>query len=226
MILTAMMWSVRFHLSQAAADIPVTWCSNRYGMRTRTTGECICKQGCAGPACHREQGLVFFSYKDCPSCECTPKSSGATDNGGAAAGGSSDSSSSAQGSAVEEDDAPVVHRGKPRSREQRYYSGDDPSEPDGDSFYEWMMDNWRGIMAGFTALGLITMVIPLMYLGMGSSTLHSKPVSGHGGPSDASGVTDNKAVSAEDTAKTNSSTTDKSASRKAAKASGSSDKSL
>lgn len=190
------------------AEIPVAWCNNRYGMRTRTTGECICKQDCVGPACRREQGMVFFSFKECPSCECIKKSA-ATDNADTAAGDRSTSSSSSSGkddAHVEEDDAPVVQRGKPKNREQRYYSGDDPLEIEG-NFYEWTIDNWRGIMAAFTALGLVTMVIPLMLLGMGSNSQQVRRSTGEGVTRTSSGVNDNKAVSTNDSVIT--STTDK-----------------
>jgi hypothetical protein len=56
-----------------SAEYPVDWCDKRYGMPTRTTGECICKQDCIGPNCKHEQGLTFYSYASCPTCKCVPK---------------------------------------------------------------------------------------------------------------------------------------------------------
>ena len=86
-----------------------------------------------------------------------------------------------------------------------------------------MMDNWRGIMAAFTALGLVTVVIPLMFLGMSSSAFSSgEPVPRPSKP-ESTGVSVagyDKAVSTEGTGSVKTSKPDKATGRKATEAGG------
>ena len=51
-------------------SLPAGWCNKKFGSPTRTTGECICHKECTGPRCRREMGLSFYSYKECPTCQC------------------------------------------------------------------------------------------------------------------------------------------------------------
>ena len=53
-----------------SSSFPENWCDTRYGTATRTTGECICKSLCDGPACVNQHGLSFYAYKNCPTCTC------------------------------------------------------------------------------------------------------------------------------------------------------------
>jgi hypothetical protein len=53
-----------------APDLPAGWCNTKFGSPTRSTGECICKRYCSGKGCHREHGLEFYKYSECPKCEC------------------------------------------------------------------------------------------------------------------------------------------------------------
>jgi hypothetical protein len=55
-----------------APDLPDGWCKGGYP--TRTTGECMCTgKECSGPRCLREQGFIWYSGVDCPTCKCVPK---------------------------------------------------------------------------------------------------------------------------------------------------------
>lgn len=53
-------------------NLPDGWCNTQYGTPTRSTGECICKYSCLGNGCQRGQGLIWYEYKSCPSCQCIP----------------------------------------------------------------------------------------------------------------------------------------------------------
>lgn len=48
-----------------------SWCRGS-GSPTRTTGECICRQACAGPGCKREQGLSWYT-QSCATCKCVAR---------------------------------------------------------------------------------------------------------------------------------------------------------
>ena len=65
--------------TDVSSNFPQGWC-NELGSPTRTTGECICKQDCTGPACQREQGLAFYSYSKCPSCTCVKRQATVNDS--------------------------------------------------------------------------------------------------------------------------------------------------
>ena len=43
----------------------------------------MCPQDCKGPRCRREQGFVWYSGKECPTCQCVKKGEG---GGGQVAG--------------------------------------------------------------------------------------------------------------------------------------------
>lgn len=71
LLITTLLHGGSPHVSttDVSSNYPQGWC-NALGSPTRTTGECICKQDCYGPACQREQGLSFYSYTKCPTCSC------------------------------------------------------------------------------------------------------------------------------------------------------------
>lgn len=53
--------------------LPDGWCAE--GTITRSTGECMCSGACEGPQCRSGQGLIWYSYKDCPrDCKCVATS--------------------------------------------------------------------------------------------------------------------------------------------------------
>lgn len=53
------------------SQFPSNWCDNRFGKPTRTTAECVCFGSCIGPKCQNIDGFIFYSYIDCPTCQCT-----------------------------------------------------------------------------------------------------------------------------------------------------------
>ena len=55
-----------------------SWCGDAtLGTPTRTTGECICKYLCAGPACVNSQGFKFYGWRDglAGRAKCAPPAS-------------------------------------------------------------------------------------------------------------------------------------------------------
>jgi hypothetical protein len=60
------------HAPDVSPQLPDGWCNIKYGTPTRSTGECICKKACKGNGCRREQGIIWYEYNKCPSCECIP----------------------------------------------------------------------------------------------------------------------------------------------------------
>lgn len=72
MLLALGMFCTGMRAPDVAPDLPEGWCNPKYGTPTRTTGECICKPNavCTGPKCVNEQGFIFYSGVECPSCEC------------------------------------------------------------------------------------------------------------------------------------------------------------
>lgn len=57
-----------------APDLPKEWCSEKEGVVTVSTGECMCRYKCEGKTCQSGQGMIWYSYNDCPTgCKCLPR---------------------------------------------------------------------------------------------------------------------------------------------------------
>ena len=53
--------------------LPKSFCSEREGTVTASTGECMCRYKCEGAKCQSGQGMVWYAVKDCPTgCKCAP----------------------------------------------------------------------------------------------------------------------------------------------------------
>jgi len=147
-----------------APDLPAGWCKG--GTPTRTTGECMCPQECRGSHCKREQGFVWYSGADCPTCECVKQGEAA----------SSDSGSGSSAAAAQK--APAAARANaganagagPQPAAQRHLVEEKAEPAAGDLstdplllLQEWCEDNvvavFVGVVATVVALACFAMIV-------------------------------------------------------------------
>jgi len=157
-----------------APDLPEGWCNLVYGTPTRTTGECICKQECEGKGCHRQQGFIFYSYSECPTCQCVagskkPKVKVNTDKGEV-----SDNSEKTADEEAAIPRAPKISKVKSFSaKEYTYHDADSEVGEEKDilfSMHEFVEDNGKYFIAGIVSLLVLLVVIATMYTSSSKDT--------------------------------------------------------
>ena len=154
-----------------APDLPDGWCDRIFGAPTRTTGECICKVDCEGPRCVREQGFVFYSGVNCPSCKCVGSKVAQTNK-------SSSNGNAANAVQEDEEDArPINHRAQKKAAS----SSPNPNN-DYEAAYSWQefkywAEDHHHVVFGTLAGVVMTVILGMMLLiagGSGESTESKK----------------------------------------------------
>jgi len=108
-------------------------------LRPEQQANAFVKKNCSGPKCRKEHGVVWYAYRECPTCECV-----------AAVESTSPSTPSS--------DAPS----KVFKNEQQF---DEPELENIESFtlIDWIQDHWRELIAVFSTLFLICIAVIFIF---------------------------------------------------------------
>ena len=186
LFLTTLFHSGSPHVSttDVSANYPDGWC-NGLGSPTRTTGECICKQDCIGPACQREQGLAFYSYSKCPTCICVKRQVNSsnvnklntnrqseeeendipdgiitqTKRKSASWKDREEDEDDTSSETVVDDDTPegtIIRTKRKKSRNDRFYE-EDVRDTSEALFVSYMADKWRSVLGACVAVVFFTL---------------------------------------------------------------------
>uniref|UniRef100_A0A7S2WCQ1 Uncharacterized protein n=1 Tax=Rhizochromulina marina TaxID=1034831 RepID=A0A7S2WCQ1_9STRA len=158
----------------APVDLPADWCREEQGTRTASTGECMCRESCEGANCETGQGLVWYSYKRCPSgcaCVASPPSDGDSRDLGSVFGGDPAVESCQEDKPCEDGEDEEAQGDAylpPLDLEQQ-----EEEEPLLELLFEWIDDNGR-LVFGVGAVAVFLVLLAPVFAGV-SSVITSPP---------------------------------------------------